>query len=276
MSMKVFKPTSAGRRGMKRVSRKELSKPSVDKLLVPLKKSAGRSGGKITVRHRGGGVKRKYRLVDFKCHRLNVSAEVMALEYDPNRTAHIALIKYEDGEMAYIIAPQHLKVGDQIVSGDKADFKPGHRMPLSRIPVGSLVYNIELKIGQGGRMARSAGTAAQVLAREGGYVNLKLPSTEVRKVREECLATIGQVSNPQHRFINLGKAGVARRLGRRPVVRGSAMAAVDHPHGGGEGRTGIGLKHPKTKWGRPAYGVKTRRKKKASGKLILKRRQTKR
>jgi len=276
MTMKVYKPTSAGRRGMKRVSRKELSKPSVDRLLRPLKKHAGRSGGKISVRHRGGGAKRKYRLVDFKRHKVNISAEVMALEYDPNRTAYIALIEYEDGEMAYILASQHMKKGDKIISGDKIELKPGHRLPLSKIPVGSLVYNIELKIGQGGRMARSAGTAAQVLACENGYVHLKLPSTEVRKVREECLATLGQVSNPQHRFINLGKAGISRHLGRRPTVRGSAMATVDHPHGGGEGRTGIGLKHPKTKWGRPAYGVKTRRKKKPSGKLILKRRRTKR
>lgn len=276
MAMKDYKPTSAGRRGMKRVSRKELSNPSVDKLLYPLKKHAGRSGGKISVRHRGGGAKRKYRLVDFKRHKVNIPAEVMALEYDPNRTAYIALIKYEDGEMAYILASQHMKKGDKVISGDKIELKPGHRLPLSQIPVGSLVYNIELKIGQGGKIARSAGTAAQVLACESGYVHLKLPSTEVRKVREECLATLGQVSNPQHRFINLGKAGTSRHLGRRPTVRGSAMAAVDHPHGGGEGRTGIGLKHPKTKWGKPAYGVKTRRKKKPSGKLILKRRQTKR
>jgi len=276
MAMKDYKPTSAGRRGMKRVSRKELSNPSVDKLLYPLKKHAGRSGGKISVRHRGGGAKRKYRLVDFKRHKVNIPAEVIALEYDPNRTAYIALIKYEDGEMAYILASQHMKKGDKVISGDKIELKPGHRLPLSQIPVGSLVYNIELKIGQGGKIARSAGTAAQVLACESGYVHLKLPSTEVRKVREECLATLGQVSNPQHRFINLGKAGTSRHLGRRPTVRGSAMAAVDHPHGGGEGRTGIGLKHPKTKWGKPAYGVKTRRKKKPSGKLILKRRQTKR
>ncbi len=274
--MKVYKPTSPGRRNMKRVDCKELSKPIFDKLLKPLPKKAGRSGGKISVRHRGGGVKRKYRLVDFRRYRENVSAEIIAFEYDPNRSAHIALIRYQDGEVAYILAPQDVKIGDQIISGNDVDLKPGHRMPLSKMPVGTSVYNIELKIGQGGRIARSAGTSAQVLAREGGYVHLKMPSSEIRKVREKCSATIGQVSNPQHRFINLGKAGTVRRLGRRPVVRGSAMAVVDHPHGGGEGRTGIGLKHPKTKWGRPAYGVKTRRKKKPSGKLILKRRKTKR
>jgi len=274
--MKVYKPTSPGRRGMKRVDRSELSKPSFDKLLKPLKKKAGRSGGKITIRHRGGGVKRKYRIVDFRQHKSGVPAEVLALEYDPNRTAYLALIRYQDDEVSYIIAPQNLKVGDQIMSGVEAKAKPGNRMPLGQIPVGSSVYNIELKIGRGGQMVRSAGTSAQVLAQEGGYTHLKMPSTEVRKVRQECLATIGQVSNPQHRFTNLGKAGVSRKLGRRPVVRGSAMAAVDHPHGGGEGRTGIGLKHPKTKWGRNAYGVKTRNKKKASTKLILKRRKTKR
>jgi len=274
--MKVYKPTSPGRRGMKRVDRSELSKPSFSKLLKPLKKKAGRSGGKITIRHRGGGVKRKYRIVDFRQHKSGVPAEVLALEYDPNRTAYLALIRYQDDEVSYIIAPQNLKVGDQIMSGVEAKAKPGNRMPLGQIPVGSSVYNIELKIGRGGQMVRSAGTSAQVLAQEGGYTHLKMPSTEVRKVRQECLATIGQVSNPQHRFTNLGKAGVSRKLGRRPVVRGSAMAAVDHPHGGGEGRTGIGLKHPKTKWGRNAYGVKTRNKKKASAKLILKRRKTKR
>lgn len=276
MAMKVYNPTSPGRRGMKRVDRKGLTKPSVDKLLKPMKSQAGRSGGKITVRHRGGGVKRKYRLVDFRQHKTGVPAEVLALEYDPNRTAFIALIRYQDNEVAYIIAPQHLKVGDQIVSGDQVKPQPGNRLPLGKIPVGSLVYNIELKIGRGGQMVRAAGTSAQILAQEGGYTHLKMPSTEIRKVRQECAATIGQVSNPQHRFTNLGKAGVSRKKGRRPVVRGSAMAAVDHPHGGGEGRTGIGLKHPKTKWGRPAYGVKTRNKRKASSKLILKRRKTKR
>ncbi len=276
MAMKVYKPTSAGRRNMKRVSRQGLSKPSFGKLLKPVKQKAGRSGGRISVRHRGGGVKRKYRLVDFKQHKPGVPAEIMAFEYDPNRTAHLALIRYQDGEVAYILAPQSVKVGDQVVSGQSSELKPGHRMPLSRIPVGSLVHNIELNIGQGGRLVRAAGSSAQVLAQEGGYVHLKMPSTEIRKIREECQATIGQVSNPHHRFSNLGKAGTARRMGRRPVVRGSAMAAVDHPHGGGEGRTGIGLKHPKTKWGRPAYGVKTRRKRKPSQKLILKRRKTKR
>lgn len=276
MAMKVYNPTSPGRRGMKRVDRKGLSKPSFDKLLKPMKSQAGRSGGKITVRHRGGGVKRKYRLVDFRQHKAGVPAEVLALEYDPNRTAFIALIRYQDGEVAYVIAPQHLKVGDQIVSGDQVKPQPGNRLPLGKIPVGSLVYNIELKIGRGGQMVRAAGTSAQILAQESGYTHLKMPSTEIRKVRQECAATIGQVSNPQHRFTNLGKAGVSRKKGRRPVVRGSAMAAVDHPHGGGEGRTGIGLKHPKTKWGRPAYGVKTRNKRKASSKLILKRRKTKR
>lgn len=276
MEMKIYKPTSPGRRNMKRVDRRELTKPTFRKLLKPLKKNAGRSSGKVRVRHRGGGAKRKYRLIDFRRHKIGISAQIVAFEYDPNRSAHIALIKYQDGEVAYILAPQQLKIGDQIMSSDKAELKIGSRMPLSRIPVGSSVYNIELKIGEGGTLVRSAGTSAQVLAREGGYVHIKLPSTEIRKVREECTATIGQVSNPQHRFENLGKAGTVRHMGRRPIVRGTAMAVVDHPHGGGEGRTGIGLKHPKTKWGRPAYGVKTRVSKKTSNKLILKRRKTKR
>jgi len=245
------------------------------KLIVPLKKTGGRNReGKITVRHRGGGAKRFYRIIEFAQERLGEEAKVIAIEYDPNRTSFIALIEYEDGERKYIIAPQEVKVGDKIVFAEKAPLKPGNRMKLKNIPVGTFVYNIELVPGQGGKIARSAGTAAQVMAQEGKYTHLKMPSGEIRKVFSECFASVGSVSNPEHRFQKLKKAGTARHKGIRPTVRGSAMNPVDHPHGGGEGKAPIGLKHPKTPWGKPALGVKTR-KKKWTDKLIIQRRKKK-
>lgn len=274
--MKIIKPTSPGRRGMTFVEKKHLAGPSVKQLLRPLKKTAGRSSsGRITVRHRGGGQKRKYRMIDFQRKEMGSKAKVLKLEYDPNRTTWIALVEYEDHRKAYILAPHGLKEGDEIKTIESGEPKLGVRMKLKNIPVGTTIHNIEMKPGQGGKLVRAAGNWAQVLAHEGKYANIKLPSGEVRKILEECLADIGQLSNIQHRFENLGKAGRARWKGQRPEVRGSAMNPVDHPHGGGEGRTGIGLKHPKTKWGKPAYGVKTRRKKKASTRLILKRRKKK-
>ncbi len=273
--MKQLKPTTPGQRGMSVVKTKHLSAPSVKKLLAPIKRTGGRSSsGRLSVRGRGGGAKRQYRLVDFKRKQFGMEAKVLAFEYDPNRSAWIALIEYVGGEKNYILAPQQLEVGESIISEEKAPLKPGNRLKLKNIPVGTMIYNIELRPGKGGELVRSAGVSAQVLAQEGKYTHLKMPSSEIRKVNHECFATFGQISNPKHRFVNLGKAGRSRHLGRRPKVRGSAMAAVDHPHGGGEGRTGIGLKHPKTKWGKPAYGVKTRRKKKLSNKFILQRRKT--
>ena len=274
--MKIVKPTSPGRRNMSFVEKKHLTKPVVKSLLEPLKKQAGRSSsGRISVRHRGGGHKRKYRLIDFKRYPLGLKGKVLALEYDPNRTAWIALVEYEDHRKAYILAPQGLKIGDEIKTAEAGEIKIGYRLKLKNIPVGTMIYNIEMKPGQGGKLVRSAGSWAQVLAHEGKYANIKLPSGEIRKILGECLADIGQLSNEQHRFENLGKAGRARWLGKRPEVRGSVMNPVDHPHGGGEGRTGIGLKHPKTKWGKPAYGVKTRKKKKLSNRFILSRRKKK-
>lgn len=242
------------------------------KLLVPLKKTGARSGGKISVRHRGGGAKRMYRLVDFGKGKKDMSAKVVAVEYDPNRSARIALIKYEDGEMNYVLAPQDLEVGKTITFRDNADLATGNRIKLKNIPVGTFVYNIELIPEQGGKIARSAGSAAKVSALEGKYTTLVLPSGEVRKVLAECFATIGAVSNPQHNLRVIGKAGRMRHMGRRPQVRGTAMNPVDHPHGGGEGRAPIGLKYPKTPWGKHALGVRTRNKKRYSKKLILQRR----
>lgn len=258
------------------VEKKHLAGPSVKALLRPLKKTAGRSrSGRITVRHRGGGSKRKYRIIDFQKKLIGLKAKILKLEYDPNRTAWIALAETEDKRKFYTLAPHGLKEGDDIQTVASGEPRVGLRMPLKSIPVGTMIHNIEIKPGQGGKLVRAAGTWAQVLAHEGKYANIKLPSGEVRKILKECLADIGQLSNVQHRFENLGKAGRARWKGQRPEVRGSAMNPVDHPHGGGEGRTGIGLKHPKTKWGKPAYGVKTRRKNKASSRLILKRRKKK-
>ena len=246
------------------------------KLLLPLKKKAGRSSsGRITVRHRGGGVKRLYRIVDFGQEKINVPAKVIAIEYDPNRTSFIALLEYQDGEKRYRLAPHNLKIGDEIICAEKAEIKIGNRMKLKNIPVGTEVYNIELEPGKGGKLVRGAGTSAKVLSKEEDYVVLQLPSSEIRKVSEECFASIGTVSCPEHRFVKIGKAGRMRHKGIRPTVRGSAMGASDHPHGGGEGRAPIGLKYPKTPWGKPAKGVKTRKKNKVSDKLIISRRKKK-
>ncbi len=258
-------------------NKETLSKKKPEKkLLVPLKKKGGRNNqGKITVRHRGGGAKRLYRLVDFGEKEAPFEAKVEAIEYDPNRTARIALISSEKFGKKYILAPQELKVGDKVVYGEKAPISVGNRLKLKNIPIGTFVYNIELQPMTKGRIGRSAGTAAQVMGQEGKYVVLKMPSTEIRKVLGECFASVGELSNSHHRFEAIGKAGRARLMGKRPTVRGSAMNAVDHPHGGGRGKTGIGLKHPKTPWGKAALGVRTRKKKKWSNKLIIKRRKNK-
>ena len=255
-----------------------LTKKRAEKSLVKyIKRSVGRSkaSGRITVRHKGGGVKKLYRIIEFAQTRQDMPATVIALEYDPNRTAFIALIQYQDQVKQYVIASQGLKVGDEILFSEKAPLKPGNRLKLKYIPVGTNVYNVELYPGYGGKMIRSAGSTAQVLAYEDGSVNLKMPSTEIRKVSGECFASVGMVSNPENRFYRIGKAGKSRLKGRRPHVRGSAMNPVDHPHGGGEGRQPIGLKHPKTPWGRPALGVKTRHRKKWTNKYIIQRRKKK-
>ena len=279
--MKHYKPITSARRGMTGIDFSLLSKKKSEKnLLVNIKRSVGRSksSGRITVRHKGGGVKKFYRIIEFSQKRMNVPAKVVALEYDPNRTAFIALIEYPStslgqvSERQYIIAPQDLKVGDEIIFAQKVPLKSGNRAQLKNIPVGTMVYNVELEPGKGGKLVRSAGSSAQVLAQEGNYVNLKMPSSEVRKFRSQCFASIGIVSNPENRYYRVGKAGKSRLKGRRPHVRGSAMNPVDHPHGGGEGRQPIGLKHPKTPWGKPALGVKTRSKKKWTNKFIIQRR----
>lgn len=274
--MKKYKPTTPGRRGMTVVDFSILTKKSPEKkLLKVLKKKSGRgTSGRITVRHKGGRVKRKYRLVDFSQNKMNIPAKVISLEYDPNRTAFIALIEYNDKEKRYILAPSGLKVGDEIKCEEKALIKIGNRLKIKNIPVGTEVHNIELEPGLGGKIIRGAGTSAQVLAQEDRYTQLKMPSGEIRRIHGECFASIGAISNPEHRFTRIGKAGRNRLKGKRPTVRGSAMNPVDHPHGGGEGRTSIGLKHPKTPWGKHARGVKTR-KKKWTDKLILKKRKKK-
>lgn len=246
------------------------------KLIIPKPKRAGRSKGKITVRHKGGGAKRLYRVVDFKRGKLDIPAKVRALEYDPNRTADIALIAYADGQKSYILAPFGLKVGDEVISAEKVPLKPGNRMKLANVPVGTSVYNVELKPLGGGELVRSAGSSAQVLAKEGKYVHLKLPSGEKRLVLKESMASIGQVSRPKHNLKKLRKAGQSRWRRIRPTVRGSAMSPRDHPHGGGEGKQPIGLKHPKTPWGKPALGYRTRKKHKLSDKYIIQRRKKKR
>ncbi len=273
MPLKQYRPTSPGRRGMSGASFEEITKAKPEKsLLAPLKKKAGRSNqGKITVRHRGGGAKRRLRILDFKRDKPGVPGRVAAIEYDPNRSARIALIHYADGEKRYILAPVELSVGDTIKSGDDAEVKPGNALPLRLIPTGTLIHNIEMEAGRGGQLVRSAGAAAQLMAKEGEYALVRLPSTEVRRIRSNCLATIGQIGNVDHRSINLGKAGRKRWLGWRPTVRGSAMTPRDHPHGGGEGRAPIGLPGPKTPWGKPAMGYRTRQPK-ASDKMIIKRR----
>ncbi|HIP87701.1 MAG TPA: 50S ribosomal protein L2 [Anaerolineales bacterium] len=277
MGVKVYKPTSPGRRGMTGYTFEEITKTEPEKsLLRPLKKKAGRNvQGRITVRHRGGGHKRLYRLIDFKRDKHGIPARVASIEYDPNRSARIALLVYADGEKRYIIAPLGLRVGDTVMSGPDAEIHVGNALPLERIPLGTQVHNVELYPGRGGQLVRAAGTSAQVLAKEGDYVTLRLPSGEVRLVRKECMATIGQVGNVEHGNIRLGKAGRKRWLGRRPHVRGSAMSPRDHPHGGGEGRTPIGLPGPKSPWGKPTLGKKTRRNK-ATDKYIIRRRGAKR
>ncbi|MEA4838130.1 MAG: 50S ribosomal protein L2 [Rhodospirillaceae bacterium] len=272
MPLKNYKPTTPGQRQLVLIDRSELwkGKPEVS-LTQGLRKSGGRNNtGRITVRFRGGGHKRRYRLIDFKRTKFDVAATVERLEYDPNRSAFIALIRYEDGVKAYILAPQRLGVGEQVISGLRADIQPGHALPLKNIPVGTIVHNVELKAGKGGQLARSAGTYVQLVGKDQGYAQIRLSSGELRMVRGECMATIGAVSNPDRQNISLGKAGRTRWLGFRPHVRGVAMNPVDHPHGGGEGRTSGG-RHPVTPWGKPTKGKKTRNNKKTD-KLIMRRR----
>jgi large subunit ribosomal protein L2 len=279
MAVKVYKPTSPGRRGMTGYSYEDLTQREnapERTLLRALRSRGGRNfRGKVTVRHRGGGVKRQYRIIDFKRDKTGVPARVASIEYDPNRSARIALVVYSDGEKRYIIAPLDLHVNDVLMSGPNAEVRPGNTLPLKSIPIGTLVHNIELKAGRGGQMARSAGASAQILAKEGDYVTLRLPSGEMRKVRQECLATIGQVGNLDHGNIKLGKAGRKRYLGIRPTVRGTAMSPRDHPHGGGEGRQPVGMPGPKSPWGKPTRGYKTRRNKETD-KYIVRRRSKKR
>jgi len=272
--IKKYQPTTPGRRGASVDKGEELTKKNPEKkLLVIRKRKAGRSKGRVTVRHRGGGAKRYYRLVDFKRDKFDVPGKVTAIEYDPNRSARIALISYLDGEKRYILAPEDLVVNDQVLSSEsKIDIKTGNRLKLTNIPTGTMVFNIELRPGKGGGLVRSAGMAAQLMAVEGKYATLRLPSKEIRKVPKDSMATIGRVSFSDHRLIRLGKAGRKRHLGFRPSVGGKSMNPVDHPHGGGEGHAPIGLKSPKTPWGKKAYGVRTRKQKKHSDKLIIKRR----
>ena len=277
MPLKSFKPVTPGRRGLVLVDRSGLWKGApVKKLTSGLPSKGGRNNhGRITARRRGGGAKRRYREVDVKRRRYDVPATVQRLEYDPNRTAFIALIEYADGELSYILAPQRLAVGDTVVSGEKADIKPGNAMPLSSIPVGTIVHNVEMKPGKGGQIARSAGTYVQLVGRDAGYALMRLSSGEVRMVRAECMATVGAVSNPDQANIKLGKAGRKRWLGKRPAVRGVVMNPVDHPHGGGEGRTSGG-RHPVTPWGKPTKGARTRSNKKTDALIVRRRHKSKR
>ena len=274
MGIKTYNPYTPSRRQMTGSDFSEITKTAPEKsLVVSLSKNSGRNNqGKITVRHRGGGNRRKYRLVDFKRKKDGIAAKVIGIEYDPNRTANIALICYADGEKAYILAPAGLKVGMKVMSGAEAEVRPGNCLPLSAIPVGTMVHNIELYPGKGGQLVRSAGNGAQVMAKEGKYATLRLPSGEMRMVPINCRATIGVVGNGEHNLINIGKAGRKRHMGIRPTVRGSVMNPNDHPHGGGEGKTGIGRPGPCTPWGKPALGLKTRKKNKQSNKLIVRRR----
>jgi large subunit ribosomal protein L2 len=273
MGIKKWKPTSPGRRFMQTSTYEEITKDEPEKsLTVGLRKTGGRNNmGRVTARHRGGGNKRLYRIIDFKRNKDGIAAKVVAIEYDPNRSARIALLQYEDGEKRYILAPVGLEVGATVMSGPDADILPGNALPLQNIPVGTLVHNIELNPGKGGQLVRSAGAAAQILAKEGNYATLRMPSGEMRLIHLSCRATVGQVGNLDHENEVWGKAGKSRWMGRRPHVRGSAMTPRDHPHGGGEGKAPIGLPHPKTPWGKPALGVKTRRNKRTS-RFILKRR----
>lgn len=276
MPVKKYKPTSPGKRHRSESDFSDITRKEPEKsLLVGLAKTGGRNNqGKISSRHKGGGRKRRYRLVDFKRDKVGIPAYVASIEYDPNRSARIALLHYKDGEKRYIIAPLKLKVGDEVISGEKAPIKEGNTLPLREIPEGSLVCNIELKKGKGGQIVRAAGTSAQLLSKEGKFAQIKLPSKEIRLVHLECNATVGQVGNIEHEKITIGKAGRSRWLGRRPRVRGSAMNPVDHPHGGGEGRSGPG-RHPVTPWGQPTKGKKTRKKRRSSDKLIVQRRKKK-
>ena len=274
MAIKHYKPTTPGRRNMTVLDYSELSKVVPEKsLLASVKKHAGRNSyGRITVRHRGGGNRNKYRIIDFKRQRYGEVAEVKTIEYDPNRCAFIALIQYEDGTKSYIIAPHGIKVGDKVESGPDADIKIGNALPLVNIPVGTFIHNIELYPGKGAQFARSAGNQAQLMAKENGLALLRLPSGELRNVPEKCMATVGQVSNPEHENVNIGKAGKTRHKGIRPTVRGSVMNPNDHPHGGGEGKSPVGRPGPVTPWGKPTLGYKTRKKNKASDKYIVSRR----
>ena len=274
MPIKKYKPMTPGRRGMTTLAKDEITTSKPEKsLLAPLKSKGGRNNtGRITTRHQGSGHKRTYRIIDFKRNKDNVPARVATIEYDPNRTCRIALLQYADGEKRYILAPKGLKVGDVVTSGPESDIKVGNCLPFTNIPLGTIVHNVELKIGKGGQMVRSAGASAQLMAKEGDYALLRLPSGELRKVHIRCRATIGAIGNEDHENITLGKAGRNRWLGVRPANRGVVMNPNDHPHGGGEGKAPVGRKRPVTPWGKPAYGVKTRHSRKASNKLIVKRR----
>ena len=277
MAIKTYKPVTPGRRGMTVIDYSALSKVAPEQsLLESLKKHSGRNSyGRITVRHKGGGNRRKYRVIDFKRNKLGMNAEVMTIEYDPNRSAFIALVKYEDGEKKYIIAPEKLAVGDTIRNGADADIKPGNALPLSAIPVGTVIHNVELHPGKGAQLVRSAGNMAQLMAKENGYALIRLPSGELRNVAEVCMATIGVVSNADHANVNYGKAGRIRHMGVRPTVRGSVMNPNDHPHGGGEGKSPVGRPGPVTPWGKPALGYKTRKTNNRTDKFIVKRRNEK-
>ena len=277
MAMKLYKPTTPGRRGMSVIDYSVLSKVEPEKsLLAPLNKKAGRNSyGRITVRHRGGGNRRKYRIIDFKRNKFDVPGTVVSIEYDPNRSAHIALLQYEDGEKRYIVAPQGLSVGDVVTSGTSADIKPGNALPLANIPTGTFIHNVELYPGKGAQLARSAGTMAQLMGKENNLAMIRLPSGEMRYVPLSCMATIGQVGNVEHENVKIGKAGRKRHMGWRPTVRGSVMNPCDHPHGGGEGKSPVGRPGPVTPWGKPALGYKTRKKKNPTDKFIVKRRNVK-
>ena len=273
MPVKTYRPTSPGRRGMSAPTFEEITKTEPERsLLRPIKKSAGRNfRGKITIRHRGGGHKRRYRIIDFRRDKQGIPARVSSIEYDPNRSARIALLTYYDGEKRYIVAPLGVRVGDVLTSGPEAEVRSGNAMPIGNMPLGTQIHNVELYEGRGGQLVRSAGTSAQLLAKEGDYASVRLPSGEVRLIRQACMATIGQVGNVEHGIIKLGKAGRKRWMGWRPAVRGSAMSPRDHPHGGGEGRSPIGMPGPKSPWGKPTLGARTRRNKRTD-KYIVRRR----
>ena len=273
MAVKKYKPITPGQRGMTGYSFEEITKTTPERsLIVEKRKSGGRNSyGRVTVRHRGGGNKRQIRLVDFKRNKMNIPARVAAIEYDPNRTARLALLYYVDGEKRYIVAPLDLRVNDMVISGPSAEVRPGNSLPLSNIPVGTLIHNIEIKQGKGGQLVRAAGGAAQLLAKEGDYAQIRMPSGEVRLIRQACYATVGQVGNLEHSNIKLGKAGRKRHLGVRPTVRGTAMSPRDHPHGGGEGRQPVGMPGPKSPWGKPTLGYKTRRNKKTDQYIVRRR-----